>query len=304
MTGTTTTTGNAGNVPPPAARPKHNLLHNFIAGGAAGVMEICIMYPLDVVKTRAQLQVGQGSSMFSTLMHMIKHDGFGMYRGILPPILIEAPKRAIKFASNQFYEDRILQFYGNTKITQGQAISSGVCAGITEAFVVVPFELVKIRLQAKENAGKYKNTMDCVSKIAKAEGLMGFYKGLESTLWRHAFWNGGYFGLIHTIKAALPKPTTEKHTLFNNFIAGALAGGFGTVLNTPADVVKSRIQNQGTGPVKYNWFIPSAITIYKEEGFLALYKGFLPKVLRLAPGGGILLLAHSFIMKLLTNNSN
>jgi solute carrier family 25 2-oxodicarboxylate transporter 21 len=60
-----------------------------------------------------------------------------------------------------------------------------VCAGLTEAFLVVPFELVKIRLQDKSNAGKYSNTMDAVVKIAKSEGILTFYKGLESTLWRH-----------------------------------------------------------------------------------------------------------------------
>jgi solute carrier family 25 (mitochondrial 2-oxodicarboxylate transporter), member 21 len=32
------------------------------------------------------------------------------------------------------------------------------------------------------------------------------------------------------------------------------------------------------------------VTIMREEGPVALYKGFVPKVLRLAPGGGVLLL--------------
>lgn len=32
------------------------------------------------------------------------------------------------------------------------------------------------------------------------------------------------------------------------------------------------------------------VTIMREEGPVALYKGFIPKVLRLAPGGGVLLL--------------
>ncbi|EFA81311.1 mitochondrial substrate carrier family protein [Heterostelium album PN500] len=288
----------AGNPPPPKRQP---LWHTFVSGGIAGVSEILVMYPLDVVKTRAQLQVGQGASMFGTLMHMIKHDGFKMYRGIVPPILVEAPKRAIKFASNKFYEEKILNHYGNARPTQNQAIAAGVMAGITEAFVVVPFELVKIRLQAKENAGKYKNTADCVLKIAQQEGIGGFFKGLESTLWRHALWNGGYFGLIHTIKSALPKPQNERQTLMNNFVAGGLAGTFGTILNTPADVVKSRIQNQGSGPIKYNWCIPSMITVAKEEGIGALYKGFLPKVLRLGPGGGILLVVNDYVMKLLAS---
>lgn len=67
----------------------------------------------------------------------------------------------------------------------------------------------------------------------------------------------------------------------------------GTVINTPFDVVKSRIQ--GTSKVagvvpKYNWTYPSLVIIAREEGIRALYKGFVPKVLRLAPGGGVLLL--------------
>ncbi len=36
----------------------------------------------------------------------------------------------------------------------------------------------------------------------------------------------------------------------------------------------------------------------REEGFRALYKGFLPKVLRLGPGGGILLAVYTTLMDL------
>ena len=34
------------------------------------------MYPLDVVKTRAQLHVGAGTSMFGALVHMVKNEGY------------------------------------------------------------------------------------------------------------------------------------------------------------------------------------------------------------------------------------
>lgn len=81
-------------------------------------------------------------------------------------------------------------------------------------------------------------------------------------------------------------------------------------------VVKSRIQ--GATPVpgqvpKYNWTYPAYVrfpqskrhiltivgrllTIMREEGPAALYKGFTPKVLRLAPGGGVLLLVVEFTL--------
>ena len=38
------------------------------------------------------------------------------------------------------------------------------------------------------------------------------------------------------------------------------------------------------------------MTIFRDEGAAALYKGIVPKVLRLAPGGGELLLVVEFTL--------
>jgi solute carrier family 25 2-oxodicarboxylate transporter 21 len=106
----------------------------------------------------------------------------------LPPILVEAPKRAIKFGANEKYKG--IYMANGMKDGTPLSILTGVSAGMTEAMVVVSFDLVKIRLQDKANAGKYKNTIDCVKKIYAQEGFLGFWKGLEATLFRHAIWNG------------------------------------------------------------------------------------------------------------------
>jgi solute carrier family 25 2-oxodicarboxylate transporter 21 len=149
-----------------------------------------------------------------------------------------------------------------------------------------------VRLQSKESAGQYKGALDVVSKVVKNEGLFALYNGLESTMWRHILWNAGYFGCIFQVRELLPKAESKKGQISNDIIAGTIGGTVGTILNTPMDVVKSRIQNTpkiaGHIP-KYNWAWPACGTVMKEEGFAALYKGFLPKVLRLGPGGGILL---------------
>lgn len=184
-------------------------------------------------------------------------------------------------------------------MNQQLSILTGASAGATEAFVVVPFELIKIRLQDRASAGKYTGMVDCVVKTIKAEGPLALYNGLESTLWRHILWNSGYFGCIFQVKALLPVSTTKKQQILNDLSAGAIGGTVGTILNTPMDVVKSRIQNSpkvaGSVP-KYNWAWPAVGTVLKEEGFGALYKGFLPKVLRLGPGGGVLLVVFTGVM--------
>jgi len=41
------------------------------------------------------------------------------------------------------------------------------------------------------------------------------------------------------------------------------------MLNTPFDVVKTRIQNQPKGSVlKYNWTLPGVAIVYREEGYV------------------------------------
>jgi solute carrier family 25 (mitochondrial 2-oxodicarboxylate transporter), member 21 len=50
---------------------------------------------------------------------------------------------------------------------------------------------------------------------------------------RHIWWNAGYFGCIHSVRAQLPKATTKQGELTNNFIAGTVGGTVGTLLNTP-----------------------------------------------------------------------
>lgn len=279
------------------------------AGAIAGVSEILIMYPLDVVKTRVQLQsnvpipgVDRYNSMVDCFRKIVKNEGFSrLYRGIAAPIMMEAPKRATKFAANDSWGIFYRNLFGVQKANQSLAILTGATAGATEAFVVVPFELVKIRLQDRASAGKYNGIIDCVVKTVKAEGPLAMYNGLESTLWRHILWNAGYFGCIFQVKGLMPKPApgSKAQAMGTDFLSGAVGGTVGTILNTPMDVVKSRIQNspkvKGQLP-KYNWAWPGLATIFKEEGFAALYKGFLPKVLRLGPGGGVLLVVYTGVM--------
>ncbi|EPZ31003.1 mitochondrial carrier [Rozella allomycis CSF55] len=293
----------------------------FTAGAIAGVSEICAMYPLDVVKTRLQLKLGNShSSILDTFKKIIRNEGFfRLYRGLLAPILIEAPKRATKFAANEQYSVIYRKLFNTNELNQKLSVLTGVSAGITEGALIVPFELIKIRMQDKNNVmilniaiqvGLYETTMDCATKIYRTEGLMAFYKGLEATLWRHAFWNGGYFGTIHYIRQSIPRRKEEDSRLIDNFIAGTIGGTIGTILNTPFDVVKTRIQGDTSTISRSSWTMSYLLQIAKKEGygslrpsirFRSLYKGFTPKVLRLGPGGGILLVVFELVTRWMKN---
>jgi solute carrier family 25 2-oxodicarboxylate transporter 21 len=272
-------------------------MKTVIAGGTAGVAEICLLYPTDVIKTRQQLLKG-GDGMLKVFLDLVKAEGVAnLYRGMISPILAEAPKRAVKFSMNDTYKGMLKDRSGH--LSSPRAAVAGALAGMTEMFVNCPFEVVKVRMQSKENLSKYSSTMDCLVQTLRAEGPLALYKGAEAQLWRNASWNGTYFGLIGTLRNSCPPPedATKGARLFFNFWTGALGGLIATTMNTPFDVVKSRMQNQAAA--EYNYVLPSLAKIFREEGFSALYKGYGPRIVRLAPGGGIMLVMFDKMMELM-----
>ena len=64
-------------------------------------------------------------------------------------------------------------------------VLGGIAGGIG-ATAVYPIDLIKTRMQNQRSkvVGEllYKNSMDCVSKVYKNEGLIGFYRGLPPQL--------------------------------------------------------------------------------------------------------------------------
>jgi len=218
-----------------------------------------------------------------------------LYRGIASPICAEAPKRAIKFSTNELFKE----MFSPIKNEFLRASMAGASAGFVEAFVNCPFEVVKVRMQP--TASVYKNTLDATIQTAKQEGIFALYKGLVPQLLRNGVWNGVYFGIIAKLKKVLWIPQSKNSELFRNFLSGVIGGGLATTANTPLDVVKSRMQNAKTGQEgDYRTVWGTLVKIYKHEGGIkALWKGWVPRMYRLGPGGGIMLVAFDFVSGLL-----
>lgn len=70
-------------------------------------------------------------------------------------------------------------------------------------------------------------------------------------------------------------------------MSSGCAGLVGAIMGTPADVVKARVMNQPTDSsgrgLVYKNSSDCLLQTVKGEGFMALYKGFLPCWLRMAP---------------------
>ncbi|CCC69430.1 hypothetical protein NCAS_0C04400 [Naumovozyma castellii] len=291
-------------------------IYQFISGAVAGMSETIMMYPLDVVKTRFQLQINkkalatssvavpkqpEHSSILSCLSKILKEEGFkNLYKGMSPPLLMEVPKRAVKFASNEQFQQIMMKKFKLKEVTSTVTLLAGTFAGITESLIVVPFELVKIRLQDAQS--DYRSPIRCTRTIIENQGLFGIYAGFESTIWRNTIWNASYFGLIFQVKKFIPraKSTTKFQGIRNDFLVGAIAGCMSCFLSVPFDVVKTRMQGskKTSSGMCYGWAWQSVFLIYRTEGIKGIYKGILPIICRYGPGGGLLLVVFNGVNEL------
>ncbi|KAE8290177.1 Mitochondrial 2-oxodicarboxylate carrier Solute carrier family 25 member 21 [Larimichthys crocea] len=284
--------------------------HQIIAGGSAGLVEICLMHPLDVVKTRFQIQRGTSDpnsykSLGDCFRTIFRNEGvLGFYKGILPPILAETPKRAVKFFTFEQYK-KLLNL---TPLSPGMIFCvAGLGSGLTEAVVVNPFEVVKVSLQANRDSFKEQpSSFAQARRIMNSDGfgLKGLNKGLTSTLGRHGVFNMIYFGFYFNVKDAIPSNPDPTLEFLRKFAIGLTSGTISSCVNIPFDVAKSRIQGPQPvpGEIKYRTCFQTMGLVYREEGYLALYKGLVPKIMRLGPGGAVMLLVYEYVSGWLQKN--
>ncbi|KAJ8950974.1 hypothetical protein NQ318_006358 [Aromia moschata] len=274
-------------------------------------VEVCIMHPLDLVKTRLQIQATKNvndplyyNGIFDCFRKMYKNEGLtSFWKGIIPPILAETPKRAVKFFTFEQYKQFFM--FGSPSPTPLTFSLAGLGAGITEAILVNPFEVVKVTLQANRAHAKELPSTWVVTKQIVAEngfGFRGLNKGVTATIGRNGVFNMIYFGFYHSVKGFLPELKDPVKEFLRKVGIGFVSGTLASCINIPFDVAKSRIQGPQPVPgvIKYKSTIGSIIIVYKEEGFRALYKGLLPKVLRLGPGGAIMLVVYDYMHNFLT----
>ncbi|XP_003707520.1 mitochondrial 2-oxodicarboxylate carrier [Megachile rotundata] len=276
------------------------------AGGFAGFVEASIMHPMDLIKTRFQLQVkiSQHDTVYYTgigdcMKKMYKNEGLAAFwKGILPPVIMETPKRAVKFFSYEQYK----KVLSNKTSKQMVHYYAGLLTGITEGILVNPFEVVKVQMQSnRKRISDMPSTFAVTRQIISQHGLglNGLNKGLSATIMRNGVFNAFYFGIYNSIVPKLQKQTDSISDFFIKFFAGFASGTLASCMNIPFDVAKSRIQGP-QGDIVYKGTLQTIYIVYHREGFKALYKGLLPKVLRLGPGGAIMLIVYEKMKVYLT----
>ncbi|KAG0465863.1 hypothetical protein HPP92_020027 [Vanilla planifolia] len=81
---------------------------------------------------------------------------------------------------------------------------------------------------------------------------------------------------------------------FEGLLLGGLAGGLSAYLTTPLDVIKTRLQVQGSN-VRYQGWLDAFRSIWKAEGTNGLFKGSIPRIMWYVPASALTFMTVEFL---------
>ncbi|PVG00928.1 putative mitochondrial carrier protein ARALAR1 [Serendipita vermifera] len=171
----------------------------------------------------------------------------------------------------------------------------GGIAGAFGATTVYPIDLGFMQNQRSTVVGQllYKNSLDCVRKVFRNEGLLGFYRGLLPQLVGVAPEKAIKLTVNDFLRNRFSDPETGRIKVGWEVVAGGTAGGCQVIFTNPLEIVKIRLQVQGElGGVKRG-----ALHIIRELGLLGLYKGATACLLRDIPFSAIYFTSYSHLKK-------
>ena len=91
-------------------RQRGSWLSSLLCGACAGTTASLIVFPLDLIRRRQQITVGEYPSIFTVARQVLASDGFrGLYRGIVPELVKVVPAVAMNFYFYELFRQVILQ---------------------------------------------------------------------------------------------------------------------------------------------------------------------------------------------------
>ncbi|XP_013784988.1 mitoferrin-2-like [Limulus polyphemus] len=280
--------------------PSNNAAIHMMAGAAAGIMEHCIIYPLDSVKTRMQsLQPNPKATYHSLtdgLCKMVRYEGvFRPVRGMTAVVCGAGPAHALYFSC---YEKMKRVFSGtetgaHSPISQGAA---GCLATLVHDAVMTPTDVIKQRMQMFSSP--YRNTVDCMRRIWQREGVWAFYRSYSTQLTMNI-----PFQSIHFMTYEFMQDVTNEKRTYNpkaHVVSGAVAGAFAAAITTPLDVCKTLLNTQERETLHVikkshvNGLFNAAMTVYKFKGLKGYFQGLQARVVSQVPSTAVAWSVYEF----------
>ncbi|EDV36309.1 uncharacterized protein Dana_GF12029 [Drosophila ananassae] len=283
----------------------------FVIGGLASVGATFFTNPIEVVKTRIQLQgelaargtyVEPYKGLFNGLVTVGKNEGWtALQKGLAPALCFQFIINSFRLSIYSEAKERRWIHTKTGEVSYSLGLLWGAIGGVVGSYFSSPFFLIKTQLQAQAakqiavgHQHSHSSMSDALRQIYAKNGISGLWRGSMAALPRAALGSGAQIATFGKVKAFLVQKDWVVQPTCNSFCAGLIAGSVMAVAMTPPDVIATRLYNQGVDAqgrgLLYRGWLDCALKIFRTEGMYGMYKGFWPNYLRIAPHSTLVLL--------------
>ncbi|KAL7104619.1 hypothetical protein ACP275_08G256600 [Erythranthe tilingii] len=291
---------------------------NAAAGSAAGLATVSFTHPLDVIRTRFQVNDGRLSNLPTykntphALFTIARTEGFrGLYAGFYPAVLGSTISWGLYFYFYSKAKQRYLR--SREELSPVLHLASAAEAGGLVCFCTNPVWLVKIRLQLQtpQQVRPYSGFHDALRTILKEEGWRALYKGLVPGLFLVTH-GAIQFTAYEELRKMVIKFRTEEsaenpnvaENLLDSFdyaVLGASSKLAAVALTYPFQVIRARLQQRPNieGIPRYvdSWHVMKETARF--EGLRGFYKGITANVLKNAPAASVTFIVYENVLNML-----
>ncbi|OTB01597.1 hypothetical protein M426DRAFT_63815 [Hypoxylon sp. CI-4A] len=313
----------------------------FIAGAVAGGISRTATAPLDrlkvylLVNTTSSTNVALDAAKKAQPLRAIKHAGKpfitavadiykaggirGFFAGNGLNVVKIMPETAIRFGAYEAAKKTLASFEGHNDthhINPYSKFVAGGVAGMTAQFCVYPLDTLKFRLQSEYVSGGPRGNallLQTARKMWTEGGVRAAYRGVTMGLIGMFPYSAIDMGTFEFLKTTYVSYTAKAYSIheedaqpstFATGIMGATSGAFGATVVYPLNVLRTRLQTQGTSmhPVRYTGIWDVAHKTVRNEGVRGLYKGLMPNLLKVAPALSITWMVYENAKRVLQLN--
>jgi solute carrier family 25 phosphate transporter 3 len=227
-----------------------------LSGGICCSVTHAAVCPVDVVKTRMQLDPGRYKSLLSGMRSVAATEGVGaLATGLGATAAGYFVQGWFKFGGVEFFKINIAQALGEEKAWNNRTaiyLGSSAAAEVIADIFLCPLEATRIR--AVSNPSFPQSLPAGFMHVVKNEGFLRFYDGIVPILFKQVPYTMAKFAVqgkaaeaMYTVVGKRPEEIKGALSLGISLGSGVIAGIVAAIISHPADTLLSKINKAGAG---------------------------------------------------------
>lgn len=228
----------------------------YLAGGLCAAISHTVPVPIDVIKTRKQVDPSLEDASFSEVTkRIIQQDGLiALLDGLGPTTVGYMLEGGIKFGVYEVLKPIVLAFLEAHSRLNNQWMAYLMCgfaAGLAASMVLCPMEAIRIRIVSERKYAS-KGWVDATSRLVKTEGPGFLTKGLSAMIFKQVPYtmtknvSFDFFAMhLYALLLRLGAELTLTVKFCVPFLAALTASILSCVSSQPGDILLSLVNAHG-----------------------------------------------------------